>query len=499
MEFKNGNLINTKAADAGLDTNAIKALMIARGIDPKEITPEEVAERFVRLVASTEDVDAIGDVVKSGGWDFTTWLDNPAMFADHRQTLDHTIARGLQAYVDTATKTAVIDAFFVPERYDKFGIAEFCHQLYKAGLAKGVSVGAFPVEAHYATKADMDQYGDKVRRVWDKSQLLELSFVGIPMNASAQVSVVAKALAEKKIGSEMFDRMATCDSAPWSMFAKAAMYERKSFEAPTPEPTPVPPPAIAPEIKSMIDTMAKSLSEQAAQVQALTASAADQKKANAAILKRLEMKDDGDVLHISSADLQEAMSYLAAAAEILGARLPKLDDDPDDDPSHTQDDAVDIGKVDDCNGTGTTKAAGVALNGKGVAHAKALVKDGKVNDGKWDFTTEDENALLGKDGSDWANYAQWFLGIHTEATEKTKGRFAYPFGKGGEVYRKAIIAAKSRAVQQGHDAVEKAADAILQMIDKPKSEGGKGFDVAEMQRLIDLAQTSQRTNTQKEA
>jgi hypothetical protein len=397
MEFKSGNLIVTKASDAGLDTNAIKALMIARGIDPKEITPEEVAERFVRLVASTEDVDGIGDVVKSNGWDFTTWLTNPAMFADHRQTLDHTIARGLQAYVDTATKTAVIDAFFVPERYDKFGIAEFCYQLYKSGLAKGVSVGAVPTEMHWATKADVDLYGDKVRRIWDKSQLLELSFVGIPMNASALVGVVAKSLAEKKIDSEMFDRMATCDSAPWSMFAKAAMYERKSFEvpvvAPVVDPSPVEPvvPVLAPEIKSMIDAMAKTLSEQATLVQSLTTSAAEQKKANTAILKRLEMKDDGDILHISSADLQSALSYLAAAAEILGTRLPPLGDDPDDDPSHTEADAVNLGKVDDCNGTATTKSS------------------------------------------------------------------------------------------------------------KSKSEDGKGLDVAEMQRLIDLAQTSQHTTTKKEA
>lgn len=500
MEFKSGNLVVTKAADAGLDTNAIKALMIARGIDPKEITPEEVAERFVRLVASTEDVDGIGDVVKAGGWDFTTWLTNPAMFADHKQTLEHTIARGLQAYVDTATKTAIIDAFFVPERYDKFGIAEFCYQLYKSGLAKGVSVGAVPTELHWATKADVDQYGDKVRRVWDKSELLELSFVGIPMNANAQVSVVAKAMAEKKISSEMFDRMATCDSAPWSMFAKAAMYERKSFETPEPSPAPVTNVVnqVAPEIKAMIDSMAKTLSEQAAQVQSLTAAAADQKKANAVILKRLELKDDGEIIHITSADLQEAMSYIAAAAEILGARLPKLDDD-DSDPSHTEDDAVDLGDVDNCNSTATTKAAGVALNSKGLSHAKSLVKAGKVNDGAWEMTAEEENALLGKNGDDWANYAQWFLGIHTEAAEKTKGRYAYPFGKNGEVYRKGIIAAKSRAAQKGHDAIEKAADAILQMIDKSNSEGGKGLDEAELQRLIDLAQASQQTKQKKEA
>ena len=363
MEFKSGNLIVTKAADVGLDTNAIKALMIARGIDPKEITPDEVAERFVRLVASTEDVDGIGDVVKAGGWDFTTWLTNPALFSDHRHTLDHTVARGLQAYVDTATKTAVIDAFFVPERFDKFGIAEFCHQLYKAGLAKGVSVGAVPTEMHWATKADVDLFGDKVRRVWDKSELLEVSFVGIPMNSSALVGSVAKAMADKTFDGEIFERMATSDSAPWAMFAKAAMYERKSFEAP-PVVAPAPEmvqgaapmlPVVAPEIKEMIDSMAKGLSEQAALIQSLTASAAEQKASSAAIMKRLELKDDSDVLHISSADLQEAMAYLAAAAEILGARLPKPADDDNNEPSHTEDDAVNVGEIDECNGGASTK------------------------------------------------------------------------------------------------------------------------------------------------
>jgi len=485
MEFKNGNLIVTKAADAGLDTNALKALMVARGIDPKEITPEEVAERFVRLVASTEDVDGIGDVVKSSGWDFTKWLNNPAMFADHRQVLDHTVARGLQAYVDTATKTAIIDAFFVPERYDKFGIAEFCYQLYKAGLAKGVSIGAVPTDWHWATKEDKALYGEKASRIWEKTELFELSFVGIPMNASAQVSVVAKAMAEKKIDSAMFDRMAACDSAPWSMFAKAAMFERKSFEAPAAPPATTVASPLAPEVKTMIDAMAQSMSTQAAQIKALTDSAAEQRKANAAILKRLEMKDSDGVVHVMVSDIQSAMSYLAAAAEIFSAALPKLDDD--DGPSHTEEDAVDL-----CDDGTVTKAPGVKLNSKGSGHAKSLVKEGRVNDGEWEFTAEDGNKLLGKNGDDWPNYGQWFLGVHTDATPKTKARYAYPFGKDGEVYRKGIIAAKSLAAQQGHDAVEKTADAILQMIDKT-SEDGKGLDMAEMQRLIDLSKSSQHT------
>src|SRR5258706_15544559 len=91
----------------------------------------------------------------------------------------------------------------------------------------------------------------------------------------------------------------------------------------------------------------------------------------------------------------------------------------------------------------------VELNKTGLAHARALVAAGKVNkDSPWSFEASDGYALLGSGGDDWANYATWFLGEDASAAEKTKDRYKYPFGKGGEVYGSAIVAIRQRAVQQ---------------------------------------------------
>ena len=109
-----------------------------------------------------------------------------------------------------------------------------------------------------------------------------------------------------------------------------------------------------------------------------------------------------------------------------------------------------------------------AANAVGIAHAKALIRAGKVNRGKWSFTAEDGNKLLGANGDNWTNYAQWFLATHPDETVDTKAHYGYPFGKAGEVYRNALVSAKGRAAQQNATAVESACSTLLDLIDPPE-------------------------------
>lgn len=328
MEIKTGAMIITKAADVGLDVAAIKSLMEARGIDTEKIAPEVAASRFFRMIASTEDVDGIGDVVKCDGWDVSAWLGNPALFADHKQTLEGTVARGLQAFVDTDKKCLVVDGFFLPPEMDRSGLAEFVMGLYQAGLAKGVSIGAIPVKSRWATQADAKTYGDNVRRIWEKSKLLEVSFVGIPMNEHAVVARVAKSVAEGGISRELIAGIAEQDNA-WSILAKAALYAVKSNDPPPTPPAPPPPvepvPMVAvlpPEIKEMLEAMQTQLDTQAKTI------------------KRMALKTD-EVAHVTVSDLNQAIELIAAAVEILAGALPDDEPDPDDLPP-TQDDAIQV-------------------------------------------------------------------------------------------------------------------------------------------------------------
>lgn len=108
----------------------------------------------------------------------------------------------------------------------------------------------------------------------------------------------------------------------------------------------------------------------------------------------------------------------------------------------------------------------IEVNKPGVAKAETLISNGDVDmTTAWDFSAEDGNAILG-DPPDWAAYAEWFLAVDTSANEETKDRYAFPFGKGGKVYRSGVIAAKQRAAQVGYDNIMAAADALLTMIDE---------------------------------
>ena len=133
------------------------------------------------------------------------------------------------------------------------------------------------------------------------------------------------------------------------------------------------------------------------------------------------------------------------------------------------------------------------LNGKGEAHARQLIADGKVDrTTSWSFSAEDGNKLLGPNGEDWDNYGRFHLGIDPAAAEKTKARYHYPFGKDGKVYRSGVIAAKQRASQQGDGEIEKAASTLLEKIDGEKDEkkGSSLRRTALVQALHEFSRTA---------
>lgn len=118
---------------------------------------------------------------------------------------------------------------------------------------------------------------------------------------------------------------------------------------------------------------------------------------------------------------------------------------------------------------------GVEINKPGVAYARNLARRGLVDrDSAWAFGAEDGNRLLGPDGTDFGHFGKFHLGIHPDTEKNTKEHYAFPFGKNGKVYRHGVIAAKSRAAQQGYEEIEDAASAILEIIDGKKQDNTDG-------------------------
>jgi hypothetical protein len=111
------------------------------------------------------------------------------------------------------------------------------------------------------------------------------------------------------------------------------------------------------------------------------------------------------------------------------------------------------------------------VNKAGVDKARAMI-DAKQYDMQTSWSdaapsADDGNAQIERHGYD--GYGEWHLGIDTEASEGTKDRYGFPFGDFSRVNRAALIHAKQRASQNGHDEIETVADELLGHLDAVSS------------------------------
>jgi hypothetical protein len=113
-----------------------------------------------------------------------------------------------------------------------------------------------------------------------------------------------------------------------------------------------------------------------------------------------------------------------------------------------------------------------AVNKDAVAQARKLIDAGSYDDEtEWSDaapSADDENAEIERHGYD--GYGAWHLAVDPDASEDTKGRYKFPYGDFSKVNRAALIHAKQRAAQNDHDAIEKAADELLQRLDDKRGQ-----------------------------
>ena len=107
------------------------------------------------------------------------------------------------------------------------------------------------------------------------------------------------------------------------------------------------------------------------------------------------------------------------------------------------------------------------LNRGAVKKAQQLIDAGNYDDDTpWSDaapSADDANQVIEKKG--WDEFAAWHLAEDPDASEETKGRYAFPYGDFAKVNRAALIHAKQRAAQNDHDEIEKAADDLLERLD----------------------------------
>jgi hypothetical protein len=110
----------------------------------------------------------------------------------------------------------------------------------------------------------------------------------------------------------------------------------------------------------------------------------------------------------------------------------------------------------------------------GVTQARALIDDGTYDDStEWADaapSADEENKEIERHGLE--GYGTWHLAVDEDASEDTKGRYRFPYGDFRRVNRAALIHAKQRAAQNDHAEIEKAADDLLERLDRERDRKG---------------------------
>src|SRR5918997_3713982 len=107
------------------------------------------------------------------------------------------------------------------------------------------------------------------------------------------------------------------------------------------------------------------------------------------------------------------------------------------------------------------------VNEAAVRRARKLIGDGRFDDRtEWSDAAPDAaaaNDVIEQEGFD--AFAAWHLAEDPDASEGTKGRYAFPYGDFRTVNRAALIHARQRASQNDHAVIEEVADDLLQRLD----------------------------------
>ncbi len=147
---------------------------------------EEKENDLYTFVVSTPEVDRYGTIIVPSGIDYTAYLNNPIVLAQHDSD-KWPIGRCLGFAMNGENLEATIQIECITEEGKKL------NKLINAGFVKAVSVGIIPNEYEEQT---ID--GQKVT-IYTKSELVEFSVVSVPANRQALLKKSMKTLLQDSI------------------------------------------------------------------------------------------------------------------------------------------------------------------------------------------------------------------------------------------------------------------------------------------------------------
>lgn len=157
-----------------------QAKIIQDQLSSLEIKGEDSDRKF-RVIASTEDIDRSGEIIKVAGWDWENFMKNPVIIANHVYKIENIVGKATKIWIEDGK--LIIEWVF--SKSNPLGV--LLADLYDEGMVKTVSVGFIP-----------KQRQEDNRRIITSAELLELSFVAVPCNPNA-LSLDQKQLMQKGI------------------------------------------------------------------------------------------------------------------------------------------------------------------------------------------------------------------------------------------------------------------------------------------------------------
>lgn len=146
-------------------------------------------DRIFTSIISTADIDRDGEVVIPMGMISKDFEKNPIVVWNHDYN-QPPIGKCLELKRENGKLIAISQlANDVP-------MADILWKLMEQDCLHGVSIGFMPTQdgQREPTKKDKEDFGEEVKRVYNKWQLLEYSLVTLPANQNAVITSVGKAL-----------------------------------------------------------------------------------------------------------------------------------------------------------------------------------------------------------------------------------------------------------------------------------------------------------------
>lgn len=170
------NKIVKEEQERGYNMESItRTVNLSRGYyEDEDEMYEEKENNIWSFVVSTPEVDRYGTIIIPSGIDFTAYMNNPIVLAQHDATR-FPVGRCLGLYMNGENLEATVQVECITEE------GKALNALIEAGYVKAVSVGIIPVESEEQTIN-----GNKVK-VFTKSELVEFSIVSVPANRGALI------------------------------------------------------------------------------------------------------------------------------------------------------------------------------------------------------------------------------------------------------------------------------------------------------------------------